>query len=571
MRAAPAILSALLLVVLAPVPGRSQAPAGGPDAEAALADEQVLQKVHLPTDGPALLDYFRKRTFPETNPEHMAVLIRQLGDDEFTTREKAHAEILSLGASALFALRKSTDSPDTEVKRRVQELRKRIEEKANPAVQGAIARLVGKRKPAGAAEVLLAYLPFAADESVVDELCKALGAVAATDGKADPAVVRALEDKSPLKRGAAAEALMRANVLGQLAAVRALLKDQDSRVRLRAALALVSRKEKEAVPALIDALGELPPEQLWQAEGILVRLAGDQTPSVSLGTEERSRHEARKAWQEWWRRNGDKVDLAKLEQSQPLLGYTLIVQQTHRIVNGRFARIAGEVLELDAAKKPRWKFEIENGYPVDAQVLGPDKVLVTEFNGRRLTERDFKGNILWQQQVNGNPLSAQRLHNGNTFVVMQNRLAEIDRAGKEVFAFNRPQHDIFRGLKLRNGEVVFVSNTGILTRLDGKTQREVKSFQVGQVGNLFGSIDVLPNGHVLVPQYGAQRVVEYDGSGRQVWQATVQLPNSVSRLANGHTLVTSLNTRMVVELDRNGREVWSYTSDGQTLFQARRR
>ena len=197
-------------------------------------------------------------------------------------------------------------------------------------------------------------------------------------------------------------------------------------------------------------------------------------------------------------------------------------------------------------------------------------MLLAEFNGRRVTERNFKGDILWTKTLNGNPMSAQRLANGNTFVAMQNQLVEVDRAGTEVFNMQRPNHDLFRARKLRTGDVIFITNQGTLTRIDPKTQKEIKSFAVGNIGNLFGSIDVLPNGNVVVPQFGNNRVVEFDANGREVCSAEVQPPMSVVRLPNGNTLVGSVNTREVAELNRTGGQAWTYTAEGQ-VFQARRR
>jgi hypothetical protein len=586
MRVASALLTGLTAVALLPAPAFTRPPnnedlvkeaaaqARLAEQQAVAADEETLRKVNQAVDGAALLDYFRKRTFPETRPEQVAVLVRRLGSDSFVTREKAYADLLSLGPGTLEALRKAEGDADCETRRRVHDLRLRFEEKADPIVQSATARLVGARRPAGAAEVLLAYLPFAADDAVVDEVCRALGKVAIAGGKADPAVVAALADKSDLKRGAAGAALARDKA--DLPAVRRLLKDADARVRLRVALALVRNEDKgvarEAVPALIDVLADLPPDRLWTAEEVLTTLAGAKAPNVSLGTDEASRKNARKAWADWWAASGESVDVARLRHEEPQLGYTLIVQQVARF-NPGFARVMGEVVELDLHKKPRWRFEVD-GYPVDARVIGPDRVLVTEFNGRRVTERDTKGKVLWTFAVpNGMPIAAQRLPSGNTFVVTQNRLIEVNRDGREVWAYARPNnmHDIYRGLKLRNGDVVFVTAAGVLTRLDGRKQQEIKSFPVGQVGNLFGSIDVLPSGNVLVPQMNANRVAEFDANGREVWQANVPWPNSVVRLANGHVLVSSLNTRQVVEVDRNARQVWQYAVDGQMAFVARRR
>jgi hypothetical protein len=549
----------------------AQAPEANPAADTTAADESTLRSVGVGIDGPSLLKYFRDRTFAEANPQRMAILIGQLGNESFATREKAFGEILEMGAAALFALRQADNQRDTEVKRRAAELRHRLEEKADPAVQAATARLIGLRKPASAAATLLDYLPFAADDGVVEELRKALTAVALRDGKPEPAVVKGLADKVTLRRSAAGEALARAGSSDQLGAVRPLLKDADPLVRARVALALVTRKERAAVPVLIDTFAQLPPEQLWPAEELLVGLAGDQAPQVSLGTEETTRKRCRDAWHAWWQQNQGKVDLARLDLPRPLLGYTLLVQfNVNRIVGGQRFPAVGQVMELDGAKTPhaRWAFEIPT-YPVAAQVVAADRVLVAEYQGARVTERDFKGNVKWEKQVGGNPIDVQRLPNGNTFVVMQNRLLELDRQGKEVFNLQRA-HDIFRARKLRGGDVVFITNVGTLTRINGATQKQVKSFGVGQVGNLFGNFEVLANGNVIVPQYHNNQIVEFNADGQSIWSAHVPWPTSVTRLANGHTLVASQNNRRVVELDRNGREIWSHNAEGM-VFQASRR
>jgi HEAT repeat protein len=564
-------MCAALVAALLQAHAAGQALSGAAGLDATAADERALRNVGVSVDGPSLLKFFRDRTFAEVNPQRIAVLIRQLGSDTFAVREQAYADLLHTGTGALLALRQVEDHPDTEVKRRAALLRRRLEEKANPAVQAAVARLIGARKPTGAAEVLLAYLPFAADDSVGEEIRKALAAAAVRDGKPEPVVVQALTDPAACKRGAAAEALAEAGIQDQLSAVRELLKDADPGVRLRVALALVARKDREAVPVLIDTLAHLPAEQLWPAEEVLVRLAGDKAPQVSLGTDEITRQRCRDAWQAWWQQNQAQIDLAKLDLPRALLGYTLVVQfNFNRIVGGRGIPPVGQVMELDGAKAPRvrWSFDIPT-YPVAAQVVGPDRVLVAEYQGARVTERDFQGNIKWQKAVAGNPIDTQRLPNGNTFIVMQNRLTELDRNGKEVFNLPRP-YDIFRARKLRSGEVMFITNVGTLIRMDSLTRREIKTFPVGQVGNLFGNFEVLPSGNVIVPQYHANQIVEFNASGRKVWSARVAWPTSVARLPNGHTLVASQNNRRIVELDRTGREVWAHNADGM-VFQASRR
>jgi hypothetical protein len=566
MRWANLLWGGVFLLVLGGRQVPAQPPAVDKEPDLTADDQKTLRAVGLTVDGPALLEYFRKHTFKEADPKKVTEFIKELANDEFFVREKAHAGLLALGSGALVGLKEAEKNPNTEASRRAAELRHAIEAKAEPAIQVACARQVARLKPAGAADVLLAYLPFA-DPNVLDDLGKALAAVGKKDGKAEPGLIQALEDRLALKRGVAGQAL--AQFADQQAAVRKLLKDTDASVRLRVALALVYAKDKEALPALIDVLAELPAEQLWPAEEVLVRLAADKAPGVSLGNNEVTRKACRDAWTGWLNQNKTKIDLAKLTAGPPYLGYTLLV---HQKAFGRGS--SGEVVELDGARKPRWQFEV-NTYPVDAQIVAPGRVLVTEFNGSKVSERDFKGEIKWQQQVPGNPISAQRLANGNTFVVMQNRLAEYNRKGEEVFSHQGPF--IYRARKATNGDIVYITNTGQLVRLDSRTKQELKSFPIGNTvtvlgNNVFGGIDILPNGHILVPQFQSRQIVEYDRDGKQVGTPIQlqQYPTSAVRLPNGHTLVGSMNNSQVAEYDRAGRQVWTHNAGGQ-VFNARGR
>ncbi len=85
-----------------------------------------------------------------------------------------------------------------------------------------------------------------------------------------------------------------------------------------------------------------------------------------------------------------------------------------------------------------------------------------------------------------------------------------------------------------------------------------------------GKIDVLANGHVIVPDMNGNRVVEYDDQGKNVWEAKAETPIAAVRLANGHTLVTSYDQHRAVELDRAGKEVWEFKSDTRVTRAFRR-
>jgi hypothetical protein len=559
--------SLLLLLGLLPA-FAGVAPAADPDP--VQSAERILHEARQPTDGPALLEYLRRRTLGDAERAKILDLIKHLADDEFAVREKATDDLLSIGIGAAPLLRLAARDPDIEVVRRAERCLKRIEESAGlklsephawATISLATVRLIGYRKPAGAAEALLGFLPFADDELVADEVRASLAAVALHDGKPEKAVVAALEDRQEPKRAAAVQALIRSSTPEQRKAYHHFLGDSDLAVRHQAALAFFDAKDREAVPALIGLLGDLPAERGgWGIEDTLCRLAGDKAPAVSLGRDDDERKRCRDAWQEWWRKNGDTIDLTKINLTERMLGFTLVVELNQGIT--------GRVKEVGPDGKPRWQIE-GLAYPVDAQVVGDDRVVVAEYRSRTVSERNFKGEVIWQKTANTFVQGVQRLPSGNTLVVTRNQIVEVDREGKDVATYTRPTTDIMAAQRRRDGQTVLLNMTGLCVVLDANNQ-EVKSFPAGTTYVLGSNVEVLGNGRILVPQYGANKVVEFDADGKQVWEATVMQPSSVVRLANGNTVVASNATGRVVEVDRTGKEVWDYKGEGR-LMRARRR
>src|SRR5262249_20243011 len=155
---------------------------------------------------------------------------------------------------------------------------------------------------------------------------------------------------------------------------------------------------------------------------------------------------------------------------------------------------------------------------------------------------------------------AQRLPNGNTFIGTRTRLFEVTREGKEVFTYARPGGEMFmRAARLRNGDIACVVAGSHFVRLD-PGGKELQSFPV-DIQTYGGRIGVLPNGRLLVPKYGNNKVVEQDGQGKVVWEAEFAMPIIATRLPNGHTLITSFNQQRAVEIDPNGKEVWEYKTE----------
>lgn len=512
------------------------------------------------TEGPLLLDEFRKRTLTDADRARVLGLLKDLAKEPAREREQAAAALVEVGPKALPLLRKAMQDgtvPSTDVVLRCAELLRRDGPGPLPSTA---ARLLALRKPEGAAAVLLAFLPFAETDDMVEALQESLPDLALRDGTADPAFLKALADPLPARRIAAAEAL--AACAGQQEAVRKLFKDKDAEVRLRAALALAGGGDRESIPELIALLADAPADRAWMAEDYLSRLAGAKRPEAALGGDDAARKKARDAWATWWKDNGARVRLVRRDSVQRLLGYTLVLEQYNNFTG------SGRVLEFDANNKVRW--EIGGlAMPLDVQVIG-DRVLIVEQNFNRITERDFKGVIKWTKQV-FSPLAAQRLKNGNTFIARRNELSEIDRAGKEVLKLPRGSDYLLAAGRLRDGTYAFVNNQNIYVRLD-RTGKELKRFNVpfDPVGGQL-QFTIVPNGNILVGQYSARKVIEVDREGKRVWEATVDWPSLATRLANGHTLVACSNHQKVVELDRAGKVVREIVHTNMRPFKAERR
>ena len=522
------------------------------------SDEDVLKAARIGIDGPSLLNYLRKQMVAPADREKIESLIRQLGSEVFEAREAATAALIEWGApvkpylrQTLESLRRASDA-DPEVLRRAEECLRRIGDQSHDAdaVLSAVLRTLARLKTEGSVEVILAYLPGAPSERLLEEIRSALTSLAADDAKAVSRLLEAINDKTVLRRAVAAAALCRTGSAPAREAVRKLLRDPEALVRHRVAVEMALAGEKDAIPVLVEVIGEraLPQAQAYQAEQLLCRLAGEQAPATTLTNDPTARSRCRDAWMAWWKEHGAEVDPKVLAEPPPLLGYTLIVLLDDR-----------RVLELDAQNQVRWELK-GIAFPLDAQLLPGGRILLAEQEANRVTERSLKGDILWQWRVMS-PLMAQRLDNGNTFVATRERIVEVDRDGKEVFSHEPPNGEsMMRAQRLASGQIAMITTDGQATpfrRLDPTGTSELASFPV-RVRTSGGRIEVLPNLHVLVPEKDDHRVAEYDTRGRVVHQIRVREPIAAVRLPNGNTLVTSMADLRAVELDKDGNEVWQY-------------
>jgi HEAT repeat protein len=509
------------------------------------------QKWWRDTEGARLLEELKKRTKPDSDPDKVHALVRKLAAASFDTRQQAQEELVRLGVPILPLLREVyRDPPDLEVRLRVRSCTETIEAEYEKAKEKylprllAVARLAAVRKPPGAAEVILRYLPSQDDDGLREELQNALAAVAFPSGEANPALVAALSDKSGTRRIAAARALCTVPLPKHLDKVRRLLKDPDPAVRLVAATALADARDPAALSVLASFVAQLPADLAAQAEDYLAQLAGEAQPKdLPLGNDNRQKRSA--AWTAWAQAAKDnpalfdRASIAAKDRVGPassrvLRGFTLMVQPQ-----------ANRVVEVGPDGKQRWALTGLDA-PLDAVILANQHVLLAERN--RVTERDLRGKILWQKEVD-RPLSVQRLRNGNTFIAALNVLLEVDRAGKNVLSV--PVGGRVAARRLRDGRIVAFDSNNVI-QLD-KAGREVKRSPV-MIGGA-GANEVLDNGHVLALSPGMGNITEFDEAGKMVGSFDLPGASHGFRLPNGHTLVTTQMGNKLVELDKKWKQV----------------
>jgi HEAT repeat protein len=276
--------------------GRASIAIGGP------GDEEILKAVKLGTTDNDLLDFFRKRTPPAPERDKIADIVKQLGSKDLGDRDRAQAHLIAIGQATVPLLRQTMNNVDeNEASTRARLCLHNIEGANASLLVINAARLLASRKPSGACDVLIGYLPYAEDDTTYQEVEAALVAVAIRDGRPDPAIMAALKDRVALRRASAAQVLAQAGGTAHYAAIRPLLRDEKASVRLKAALGLVGAYDAEAIPVLIDLMGEGPSRMRSQAEDYLINLSGEWAVSGPRGNDATSRRLRRDVWAAWWK------------------------------------------------------------------------------------------------------------------------------------------------------------------------------------------------------------------------------------------------------------------------------
>jgi HEAT repeat protein len=525
----------------------------GAHAQVPPSDQAYLKSSKIEPTAAGILEYFRSHSLRGEQIARMELLVKELGDLSYKTREAARTGLLKLGVPALPTLRRSLRDPDPERARRAASCILDIENARTERVGLAMpaARVLAKLKPPGAIEALLIYLPFNEDEWVEEEILTALTDLARDVKSLDPVVLGFLDDPHPARRAASGLVAGRSSAVEQRSAVRKLLNDPVPTVQLRAAQGLLAGRDKSAVPALIRMVGRAPASVANRAEETLFRMAGKDAPILSSSTTSSTQKRNEQAWAEWWRQHESRFNLSQAQEVQ-VLGLTLVAEMD-----------SNQVWEYGPTGEVKWAIKGLAG-PMHAHMLRNGNVLIAEYEGKRVTERDQKGVITQSITVSGNPIACQRLNNGNTFIATHHSVVEVTPAGKAVYNLV-PSRGIFLfdAQRLPNGHVVYIANPGIIEEIDPVNDQVIRTIRLGNDFGGWCSVEMLPNGRFLIALFTEGKVQELDATGKILWQIRVEGACHATRLPNGNTLVASMTKKKVVEVDRDGKHVAERVTEGR--------
>lgn len=636
-----------------------------PAQEPSEPDLQLLKAAGVGADTPSLLRLLHQRTLRDEDRPVIERLVRQLDSDSYDERQRANDDLDRRGPLALPFLKAALQAnPPLEVRRRAEDLIRKIDTSAGRDATVAAAHLLAARKAPGAVEALLAYLPNAEDGWMEEEVLTSLGRLAIRQGEPDAKLLAALKDPVPRRRGGILYLLGRRGNVTQRTVVRSYLTDADPVVRARAAQGLLGKRvlqsQLDAGPA-DEAI--LKSSNVAATEAALIAFLRQRTPDAAeqvrlarlvnqLGSVE---YDERFIAAETL----VKADTASLAFLRPALANRdAEVAQRARMCIADILRGHGPALPTAVVRRLAWPglakdvpaairalldyVPFAEDESVEEEVLNSLTILSVRqpkvdpalpstlddsLPARRAAAAYALGCVGTAEYL---PAVRKRLDDDSKTVRLRaalGLLAARDKAAVptlitllgEVPATNtwRIEEVLHRlagddapatssGPTLasrqksvvawqqwwrnRQGSIDLAQLNEGDTFLGLVTVCEYDSVVAGRfagqvweaprngtprfkVGNLLGPMDaqVLPNGHMLVAENGANRVTERDRDGNVKWEYVVQGSNPIccQRLPNGNTFIAMYNQLLEVRPDKT--EVYRYVPGPQFyVFGARK-
>jgi hypothetical protein len=530
------------------------------------ADTLLLDQTIKDSTDAGILSYLKSATWTEFKADQVKRQIDLLASPDYKTREKATAELSRPALNLLPFLRAAQSSAPAEIQRRLATCITKLEHPVSyekVLVFRAAVRETIRRRPPGMEECLLLAIPMLLDDELAIDVQLALADAVQRRKSVDPLFEDYLNDSIPIRRSIAGLLLARFGTSDQKLKSKKLLTDESPVVRLRTAQGLLAAGDKTVVPILVSLLSGKPVFVAWQAEELLVFIAGKDAalpiPAVGDG---RSASKAHQGWQKWWAQHGEKVNLP----AALMVGHApafFLIQSFEP--DETFAFVVGGDGKLRWHTRT-WKDQSDQGAmcKVD-QILDDDRLLI--WSDR--TANQFRVNpqapaelSLRERDLNGETRSViiSCLH-GDFSGTIPRFYARRIMAGHTICVnaegrddLQTPAERIIEG-RTRN------SNTNVDGPLFRLTERQPSNRSIS-----FERFPIRPRALLLnsgnsVEIEGGEKFEgtsihrERDTTGRLIWEVKGEY-QYVARLRDGHYLATGYRGHGIFELDEHAQVIW---------------
>ncbi len=462
----------------------------------------------------------------------------ELGSHQFSQREKATLDLLSLGLKSRKPLRICLQSSDAEVRFRAKDILTQVPPLPNSWEIRSWLRSQTNReaqtsnndpKPTAGPplNLLLSLLESIEEESLRIAIHKWLA-----QNYSPNDLPTHLSPTYPIKLWCAYWAGYRSleETTPSQNATDPLLSYNQLRGRLDAGNAVKGQSLAELVTGL-------PQDLQWDIETLLLSQEGKEPTSPHLGKGSRAEMDAFVAF---WGRNP--TLMVRHGQPQAPVKKSLFVCEYDGAKGGRICQLneAGQIIPSITRLQG----------PNDFQNLPGGRILIAERHSSQITLRDAKGDILWLWQAPSSPIQCQRLEGGKTFfatftdigIVNCHGRTELSIPFKDGIRFATPTPDF--------GFLV-LSSRGVLQRLDARgAVVQTISNMVGSAGSgYWGHAIIRANGNIIAAFAGTNTIVELSPQGDLIRQATVRCPVHLKENENGGLWVCSFDSQSLIELN----------------------
>ena len=255
--------------------------AAGP--EEAAADERLVRAAKVGVEGPALLDFLRRRSTPPARKQ-VRRLLRQLADSAQGKADRAAGELVSLGTAVLPYLKEALADPAfAETKPRIENCLKWLEGPERRRCRVPLCGWWASASRRAPSRRCWPSSPRPRTRRLSPRWRTVLAALALRGGKPDPVLLDAItRDADATRRTVAAELAWLRQPLPMPLSCGHFCAAQRRCCACRLARAPAEIGAGEAIPVLIALLADLPRAQADETLALLRRLAAPLGPAVTM-------------------------------------------------------------------------------------------------------------------------------------------------------------------------------------------------------------------------------------------------------------------------------------------------